>query len=109
MQHSIASRSAPARNRRVTSRIVRPPHPSRSSWPLFREALWAFADAGLRRQGCDPKRQYFTGGLFLAQQGGEFAQAQIEVFDGAFAIAQAGVEFASVTHSRKTQACIQGL
>jgi hypothetical protein len=32
--------------------------------------------------------------LLLAQQAGEFSEAQVEIFDRAVAIAQAGVEFA---------------
>jgi hypothetical protein len=32
--------------------------------------------------------------LFLAQQSCEFAQAQVQIFDGAVAIAETGVEFA---------------
>jgi hypothetical protein len=45
-------------------------------------------------QGSDALKLRFARGLFLAQQSGEFSQAQIQVFDGAVAIAEAGVEFA---------------
>jgi hypothetical protein len=38
--------------------------------------------------------EQFAGGLLFAQQAGQFAQTQVEVFDGAVAIAEAGVEFA---------------
>jgi hypothetical protein len=39
-------------------------------------------------------RQKLSGGLFFAKNAGEFSQAQVQVFDGAVAIAEAGVEFA---------------
>jgi hypothetical protein len=42
----------------------------------------------------DLAREQFAGGLFFTKGAGELAQAQVQIFDGAITIAQAGVEFA---------------
>jgi hypothetical protein len=48
----------------------------------------------LRGRGGESAGKQFARGLLLAQQAGEFSEAQVEIFDRAVAIAQAGVEFA---------------
>jgi hypothetical protein len=45
-------------------------------------------------EGSDAATPRVACGLFLAQQKGEFAQLQIQLGDRAFALVQAGVEFA---------------